>query len=218
MNDGLSEDPYLPQRLAMVEDQLRRRGIHDARVLQAMQLVPRHEFIPAESRHEAYRDYPVPIGEGQTISQPYIVAAMIEALAVQPMGRVLEIGTGTGYEAAVLSQVADRVFTIERHPALAKTAREIFARLGYGNIDVFIGDGTEGLPEWAPFERIIVAAASATIPEPLVKQLADGGKMLIPIGPPDVQVLKLVRKIGNEIQVSDLDACRFVPLISGPVV
>lgn len=197
----------------MVEHQLRRRGIHEERVLRAMEEVPRHEFIPEERRHRAYQDEPVPIGEEQTISQPYIVAIMTQLLAVEPENIVLEVGTGTGYQAAVLSRLARRVYTIERHTSLAERARQIFLRLGYENIEVAVGDGTRGLPEHTPYDRILVAAAAASVPRPLIEQLAEGGRMIMPVGTPDVQVLQLVRKSQGEIFSSNLEGCRFVPLI-----
>lgn len=213
MSDEAQSDPYLPIRMTMVDEQLRRRGIRDAAVLTAMERVPRHEFIPEQSRREAYRDCPVLIGEGQTISQPYIVAAMTEALQVQPTSKVLEIGTGTGYQAAVLGELARKVYSVERHASLAATAQQVLRQLGYANIEIVVGDGSLGLPEHAPFDRIIVAAGSPDIPPVLLQQLADGGRMVIPVGPQDVQMLKVVRRAGSEFISSNLDACRFVPLI-----
>lgn len=213
MTGEAQSDPYLPLRMAMVDEQLRRRGIRDADVLTAMERVPRQEFIPHESWHEAYRDRPVPIGEGQTISQPYIVAAMIEVLQVQPTSTVLEVGTGTGYEAAILGELASQVYTVERHATLAATAQQVLRQLGYRNIEIVVGDGSLGLPERAPFDRIIVAAGSPDIPSVLLQQLEDGGRMVIPVGPPDVQVLKLIRRVGSDFISSNLDACRFVPLV-----
>lgn len=206
-------DPYISQRKAMVEHQLRRRGIHDERVLRAMEEVPRHEFIPEERRYRAYQDEPVPIGEEQTISQPYIVAVMTQLLAAEGESDALEVGTGTGYQAAVLSRIARQVYTIERHASLAERAREIFRRLGYVNVEVVVGDGTRGLPERAPFDRILVAAAAPRVPEALSEQLAEGGRLIIPVGTADMQVLQLVRKSQGEIFTSNLEGCRFVPLI-----
>jgi protein-L-isoaspartate(D-aspartate) O-methyltransferase len=206
-------DPYISQRQAMVEQQLRRRGIHDERVLRAMEEVPRHEFIPEARRYRAYQDEPVPIGEEQTISQPYIVAVMTQLLAVEPENTVLEVGTGTGYQAAVLSRLARQVYTVERHTSLADTAREIFQRLGYENIDVVVGDGTRGLPERAPYDRILVAAAAPSVPAPLIDQLAEDGRIIIPVGTSDIQVLQLIRKNQGQIFTSNLEGCRFVPLI-----
>lgn len=206
-------DPYISQRQAMVEHQLRRRGIHDERVLRAMEEVPRHEFIPEGGRFHAYEDQPVPIGEEQTISQPYIVAVMTQMLAVEPENVVLEVGTGTGYQAAVLSRLARQVYTIERHASLADSAREIVRRLGYENLEVVVGDGTRGLPEHAPYDRILVAAAAPSVPRPLIEQMQEGGRMIIPVGRSDIQVLQLVRKRQGEIFTSRLEGCRFVPLI-----
>lgn len=206
-------DPYISQRQAMVEQQLRRRGIHDERVLQAMEQVPRHEFISVESRYRAYRDEPVAIGEEQTISQPYIVAIMTQLLAVEPENTVLEIGTGTGYQAAVLSRLSQQVYTIERHASLAVRSGENFRRLGYDNVEVVVGDGTRGLPEHAPYHRILVAAAAPSVPRALMEQLAEDGRMIMPVGTPDLQVLQLVRKSRGEIFTSNLEGCRFVPLI-----
>lgn len=206
-------DPYVSHRLAMVEYQLRRRGIHDQRVLQAMEEVPRHEFIPEPERHRAYHDQPVSIGEDQTISQPYIVAVMTQFLSVEPENKVLEIGTGTGYQAAVLSRLSGQVYTIERHATLAERAEEIFRRIGYQNIHVVVGDGTRGLPDHAPYDRILVAAAAPSVPPPLLEQLSEGGRMIIPVGSSDTQVLQFLRKSQGEIFTSNLEGCRFVPLI-----
>lgn len=197
----------------MVEYQLRRRGISDENVLRAMAKVPRHRFIPEKYWTQAYEDRPVPIGEDQTISQPYIVAEMISSLQVDSEHVVLEIGTGTGYQAAVLSRLAKHVFTIERHAALADEAQRIFQSLGCDNITIVVGDGSHGLPEHAPYDRIIVAAAAPSLPEPLLGQLRDMGRLIIPVGTPDVQVLQLTRKSGDEVFTSSLEGCRFVPLI-----
>jgi protein-L-isoaspartate(D-aspartate) O-methyltransferase len=206
-------DPFANARLRMVAEQLRDRGVRDERVLQAMATVPRHEFVPREDWGEAYEDHPLPIGEGQTISQPYIVAFMIEALGVEAEDTVLEIGTGTGYEAAVLSRIAARVFTVERLASLAMRARENFARLGYGNIEVSVGDGSEGLSQAAPFKRIIVAAAAPSVPDPLLRQLDEDGKLVLPAGSDDLQELQLFRKTAGQFTVTNLGGCRFVPLI-----
>lgn len=197
----------------MVEEQLRLRGIRNECVLKAMEHVPRHEFIPRESWDVAYGDYPVPIGEGQTISQPYIVAAMVEWLKVQPMDRVLEVGTGTGYQAAVLAQLAADVVTVERQPRLAEEAKSNFDRLGYRNIRVAIGDGSLGVPEFAPYQEIVVAAAAPSIPPALFAQLAEGGRLMLPVGSRDSQVLQLVRKVEGAPVVSSRESVRFVPLI-----
>jgi len=213
MNHISPTDPFVKVRLRMVADQLRDRGIRDERVLQAMATVPRHEFVPREAWGEAYEDHPLPIGEGQTISQPYIVAFMIEALSAEAGDTVLEIGTGTGYEAAVLSQIAARVLTVERIESLAMRARTNFARLGYCNIEVIVGDGSEGLPQAAPFKRIIVAAAAAAIPDALVQQLDENGTLVLPVGSGDLQELRLLRKASGRFTATNLGGCRFVPLI-----
>lgn len=211
-----SDDPrheYAEARAEMVEKQLRRRGINDTRVLQAMTAVPRHQFVPAEFRSRAYEDAPVPIGEGQTISQPYIVAAMTAALRLTGNERVLEIGAGSGYQAAVLASLAREVLTIESRPELATGAAERLARLGYANVHVHCGDGTLGLPEFAPFDTILVAAASPNTPAPLLAQLADGGRMVIPVGSVEDQELQLVERISDKTRITILEACRFVPLV-----
>ena len=197
----------------MVEEQLRGRGIRDPRLLAAMGKVPREEFISVEDLIDAYGDHPLPIGAGQTVSQPYIVAAMVEALDLRPSDRVLEVGTGTGYEAAVLAELAAEIWTIERHEELAVKAREILARLGYGNAHVVHGDGTLGLPEQAPFDKILVAAAAPQIPESLIAQLADGGRMVVPVGTRAEQQVHVVSKVGDEIVVTTHEMCRFVPLV-----
>src|SRR6516164_6295963 len=201
------------QRAEMVEKQLRRRGIRDPAVLAAMLAVPRHEFVPAEFRSRAYEDVPLPIGGGQTISQPYIVAAMTLALRPRTSDRALEIGTGCGYQAAVLSLLGKEVFTIERQPELASAASERLTKLGYANVHVHCGDGTMGLPEFAPYDAIIVAAAAPSVPEPLSQQLADGGRMIAPVGSENHQVLLFVRKAGTRLDLEQREPCRFVPLL-----
>jgi len=201
------------QRARMVEDQLRSRGIRDVRVLTAMGKVPREEFIAREDLVDAYGDHPLPIGAEQTVSQPYIVAAMVEALELRPSDRVLEVGTGTGYEAAILAELAAEVWTIERHEELVGRAQAILARLGYRNVCVVHGDGSLGLPEHAPFDKILVAAAAPRIPESLVAQLVDGGKLVVPVGTRYEQQVQIVRKEGKEIFVTRHDLCRFVPLV-----
>lgn len=210
----MDNDHFSQARESMLHFQLRRRGIRDERVLAAMGWVPRERFIPPEYVPHAYNDHPVPIGEGQTISQPYIVAAMIEHLHLSERDRVLEIGTGTGYQAAVLSRIVDEVFSIERLPNLAARARAIFDEIGISNVRVDVRDGTRGWPEFAPYDAIIVAAAAPEIPPPLVAQLADGGRMIIPVGAPDTQVLQLLERTGKNISTRKFETCRFVPLVS----
>jgi protein-L-isoaspartate(D-aspartate) O-methyltransferase len=209
----LEKKEYAAQRLEMIEKQLRRRGISDAAVLGAMTAVPRHEFVAEELRSHAYDDLPLPIGGGQTISQPYIVAAMTVALHLQPGDRVLEIGAGCGYQAAVLSRLAKEVFTIERRPELASSASAKLAGLGYSNAHVHCGDGTLGLPELAPFDAILVAAAAPEVPKPLLAQLAEGGRMILPVGAAEHQELQLVKRHGNTFPTKILEGCRFVPLV-----
>src|SRR5467141_3482471 len=193
----LEKKEYAVQREEMIEKQLRRRGIHDAAVLAAMMAVPRHEFVSEDVRAHAYDDLPLPIGGGQTISQPYIVAAMTAVLHLQPGDRVLEIGTGCGYHAAVLSRLAKEVFTIERRPELASSASATLARLGYSNAHVHCGDGTLGLPELAPFDAILVAAAAPAVPKPLLAQLAEGGRLILPVGDTEHQPAPF-GKLGKE--------------------
>jgi len=204
---------FAARRKEMVEKQLLRRGVNDARVLAAMAAVPREEFVPEEFRHQAYHDAPLPIGDGQTISQPYIVAAMTAALQLTGNQRVLDIGTGSGYQAAILSHLAKEVFTIERNPELAASAAKRIARLGYANVHVHCGDGTLGLLQFAPFDAIVVAAAAPNVPEPLRAQLADAGRMIAPVGNAEDQELHLVHRLGECFRTTILDACRFVPLV-----
>jgi protein-L-isoaspartate(D-aspartate) O-methyltransferase len=206
-------DPFLAQRRSMVESQLRARGIRDERVLAAMFRVPRHEFVSAEYRDQVYEDHPIPIGEGQTLSQPYIVAVMLEALALDPSDTVLEIGTGSGYQTALLAELAKQVYSVERHASLAHDARATLARLGYSNVEVALGDGSHGLAERAPFDAIVVSAAAPQIPPPLFEQMRERGRMVIPVGPAHAQELQLVRKQAGKLIVANLEGCRFVPLI-----
>ncbi len=213
MHDLPELDACREERLLMVEEQLRRRGIRDERVLDAMARVPRHEFVSPEHRDEAYEDHPIAIGEGQTISQPFVVADMLEALALRPEDVVLEIGTGSGYETAVLAELVRAVYSIERIASLAERARAVLQRLGYNNVTVVHGDGSQGLPEAAPFDAIVVSAAAPHVPKPLMDQLRDGGRLVIPVGSGFAQELQLVRKIGDNSTVLYLDGVRFVPLI-----
>ncbi len=201
------------KRAAMVRDQLQQRGISDARVLAAMERVPRHRFLPPEAQGNAYADRAVPIAEGQSISQPFIVALMAQALQLRGDERVLEIGTGSGYAAAVLSQLAADVVTIERLPALAEAAEQRLATLGYVNVRVIGGDGTAGLPGEAPFDAITVAAASPWVPRPLREQLARGGRLVIPVGGRGEQLLLRVTRDASGEHVEQLSGVRFVPLI-----
>ena len=197
----------------MVEKQLRARGIRDERVLAAMVRVPRHEFAPVELADVAYGDHPLAIGAGQTMSQPYMVASMLEAAQISPADVVLEIGTGSGYQAAVLAELAAEVFTIERHASLADSARHLLARMNYANVIVAQGDGSEGLRGSSPYSSIVVAAASPAIPAALVEQLRDGGRLVIPIGDAEEQELQVVRRLGGDSTTARLYKCKFVPLI-----
>jgi protein-L-isoaspartate(D-aspartate) O-methyltransferase len=199
----------------MVNSQLRARGITDERVLAAMERVPRHEFAPERYRDQAYQDHPLPIGEGQTISQPYIVALMLEALELAARDRVLEVGTGSGYVTALLAELTSQVISIERHASLADSARALLAGLGYSNVQVVAGDGTQGYSDAAPYDAIIVSAAALTVPPALLAQLAEGGRMIIPVGAEDAQQLRLVRMENGEAKIKFHELCRFVPLISG---
>jgi protein-L-isoaspartate(D-aspartate) O-methyltransferase len=206
-------DPTAAREL-MVDSQIRARGISDPRVLDAMLRVPRHEFVPAPYRAQAYEDHPLPIGDSQTISQPYIVAVMLEALQVQPSDKVLEVGTGSGYVTALLADLAAQVFSIERHPALAERARELLAELGYANVQVFTGDGTLGLPDIAPFDAIIVSAAASEPPPTLIAQLREQGRMIIPVGTGDSQQLQFIRVVNGNSVITPRELVRFVPLVS----
>jgi protein-L-isoaspartate(D-aspartate) O-methyltransferase len=203
------------RREIMIHSDLEGRGISDPPVLAAMMDVPREEFVSKDFRDQAYDDYPLPIEEGQTISQPYIVAYMAEALELSRGDRVLEIGTGSGYSAAVISRIAAEVYTVERFDSLAETARERLLRLGFDNIRVLVGDGTLGWPEESPFDAIVVTACAPRVPEPLKSQLAVGGRLVVPVGPDRmVQTLVRVRRIGRaEYGQEHLLSVQFVPLI-----
>lgn len=202
------------QRARMVERHLRARGIGHPAVLRAMGEVPREEFVPEPERASAYEDGPLPIGEQQTISQPYIVALMIQAASLPPGGRVLEIGAGSGYAAAVMSRIAGKIFTIERHASLAQAAERRLLELGYDNVEVIAGDGSGGLPDKAPFDAILVAASADKVPEPLKRQLAIGGKLVAPVGGESLQSLVCVTRTGEEAWHQDnLGPVRFVPLV-----
>jgi protein-L-isoaspartate(D-aspartate) O-methyltransferase len=212
-NSILSESIHFEaQRRQMVRLQIRDRGVRSERVLAAMSTVPRHEFVPSNQAAAAYSDHALPIGEGQTISQPYVVAAMTQALSLTGSERVLEIGGGSGYQAAVLSILSQEVIAIEFLPQLAEAARERLARLGFSNVRVEQGDGSLGWPPCAPYDAILVAAAAPEIPLPLLEQLGDEGRLLIPVGSVEEQNLLRVVKRGNQITQEVLFACRFVPL------
>jgi protein-L-isoaspartate(D-aspartate) O-methyltransferase len=215
MNSSYQPDAFLSQRAAMVEDQLRARGIRDAHLLGAMLRVPRHEFVAEPHWPQAYEDHPLPIGAGQTISQPYMVALMLEALRLTSEDRVLEVGSGSGYVTALLAELTAQVFAIERHAALVADSRRGLDRLGYKNAQVILGDGTLGLPAHAPYDAIIVSAAASEVPSALLTQLAEGGRLVIPVGPPDSQQLRLIERKNGEQEVSLRELCRFVPLLSG---
>lgn len=211
----MSKIDFQQQRDRLVRNELRMLGIRDEAVLQAMRSVPREEFVPAEIRESAYDNTPLPIGCGQTISQPLIVAYMSEALELTPQDRVLEIGTGSGYAAAVLAHLAKEVFTVERLHELAETARTRLARLGHQNVHVRHADGTRGWPEEAPFDAIVVAAGGPKVPAALLEQLAPDGRLVIPIGEQSdsQQLIRVVRR-GEEFEYQDLGGVRFVPLVA----
>jgi protein-L-isoaspartate(D-aspartate) O-methyltransferase len=213
MNDSAPPDPFATRRFAMVTLQLRDRGIRDERVLQAMARVPRHEFVPPDRVADAYGDHPLPIGEGQTISQPYIVAAMLEALALRAEEVVLEVGAGSGYQTAVLCELCRHVYGIERYASLCEKAQATLTRLGYGNFTLRVGDGSAGWPDAAPFDGIVVAAAAPRVPVALFEQLREGGRLILPVGSQFSQELVLVRKQGGLAMTTHLDGCRFVPLV-----
>jgi protein-L-isoaspartate(D-aspartate) O-methyltransferase len=200
------------QRNAMVEEQMEARGISDPATLAAIRAVPRHEFLPLRLREEAYRDYPLPIGHGQTISQPYVVAFMTEAIRPKPGEKILEIGAGSGYQAAVLAQMGADVYTIEIVGPLAEMAQQTLERLGYTNAHVKHGDGYRGWPEHAPFDAIIVTCAPDKIPPDLIAQMKDGGRMIIPVGGGMEQELILLRKNGDRVEKQSVLPVRFVPM------
>ncbi|HET6881410.1 MAG TPA: protein-L-isoaspartate(D-aspartate) O-methyltransferase, partial [Pirellulales bacterium] len=201
-------------RHKMVRDQLQRRGIHDRRVLEAMERVPREAFVFPELAEQAYADRALPIDCGQTISQPYMVALMTQALELNGSERVLEIGTGSGYQTAILSRLAGHVVSLERHAPLVETAREALASVYCDNVELFVADGSAGWQEQAPYDRILVAAASSSCPHALIDQLADGGRLVIPLGDSNSQVLQTLSRRGEQIIWENLVACRFVPLVA----
>lgn len=212
----VTPDSFTAQRQAMVTEQIRARDVRDPDVLRAMETVPRHEFVPKEWLAQAYEDHPLPIGYGQTISQPYIVAVMTELAQVKRGDRVLEIGTGSGYQAAILAMLTDEVYSVEIIPALAESAAERLKRLGYTNVRVKNADGYNGWEEYAPYDAILVTCAPDHIPPPLVAQLKDGGRMVIPVGPVGgFQTLRRVIKRGDQVLSENVMGVLFVPLVRG---
>jgi len=193
--------------------ELQSKGIRDLAVLRAISQVPRHLFVPAGVRHRAYEDSALPIGGGQTISQPWVQARYLEVLQLTGREKVLEIGTGSGYQTALLAQLADTVFSVERIPSLAAEARAALQAVGITNVTVLVGDGTLGWRPFAPYDAILVAAASPEVPAPLIDQLADGGRLVIPLGDRHAQVLQLLRKVGDRVETTSLGDVRFVPLL-----
>jgi protein-L-isoaspartate(D-aspartate) O-methyltransferase len=205
--------PYYAKRKQMVEDQMISRGIHEKDIIKAFLKVERHLFVPKRYRSRAYGDHPLPIGEGQTISQPYIVAFMTQVLELKRTDKVLEIGTGSGYQAAILGELSDNVYTIEINEPLGRRAKDLLKDLGYSNVKVKIGDGYKGWKEHAPFDAIIVTASPTHIPGPLKEQLKDGGRMIIPVGEAYAQKLLYIRKINNELKQQSTFPVRFVPMV-----
>ncbi len=212
--NGTSQPDYAEQRERMVKNQIIDRGISDSRVIKAMRKVERHLFVPEGARRFAYTDGPLSIGEGQTISQPYIVAFMTECLSLKPEMKVLEVGTGSGYQAAVLAEIVDQVYTIEIVETLGKRSKKLLADLGYDNVIVKIGDGYEGWPEHAPYDAIIVTCAPNRIPDPLKEQLVEGGRMIIPVGGSGIQYLILNTKRNGRIRQVSVLPVRFVPMVN----
>jgi protein-L-isoaspartate(D-aspartate) O-methyltransferase len=206
--------PDNPQAQRMVRTQIRSRGVSDERLLEVMAGIPRDRFVEGSSRSEAYGDFPLPIGSGQTISQPYMVALMTEELRLHGRERVLEVGTGSGYQTAILAELAEEVFSIELLPELLQRARKLLSELGYENVHYRAGDGWYGWSEQAPFDRVLVAAAAQTIPAALTAQLADNGILVIPVGSSQhYQTLVVVRRVGSRLEQREGIGCRFVPLV-----
>ncbi len=206
---------FTREREAMVERQLRRRGITEPDILDAFRAVPREEFVGLDQAHLAYGDHPLPIGSGQTISQPYIVALMIQAAAIKPGDRVLEVGAGSGYAAAIIGRIAQEVIAIERQHELVELARERLRRLGCGNVEIVEGDGTKGWPGEAPYEAILAAASGSHVPRPLIEQLAPNGRIVMPIGDPGFvqELIKVTKQEDGILKQENLGGVRFVPLI-----
>ncbi|HUP83324.1 MAG TPA: protein-L-isoaspartate(D-aspartate) O-methyltransferase [Candidatus Limnocylindria bacterium] len=200
-------------REQMVAQQIAARGVSDARVLAAMRAVPRHRFVGAAQQDHAYADRPLPIADGQTISQPFMVAIMTATLDVRATDRVLEVGTGSGYQTAVLIRLAAHVLSIERHPGLADSAARVLRDLAITGVDIVVGDGSEGWPDGAPYDRILVTAGAPALPESLIAQLAEGGRLVIPVGPAGLQHLTVVDRAGEQVTVREGAPCVFVPLI-----
>src|SRR5206468_2043783 len=213
LRSGVLGAGFERERERMVDEQIARRGITDARVLQAMRRVPRHRFVEEPLRDRAYGDHPLPIGEQQTISQPYIVALMTSLLALHGTEKVLEVGTGSGYQTAVLAELARRVCSIERLGPLAARARTLIEGLGYTNVWIRVGNGALGWSDEAPFDRILVAAGGPGVPPPLFEQLAEGGRMVLPLGDAEGQILTLVERVGGEMRTRAFGDCMFVPLV-----
>ena len=211
-NEQSAQDPYAAKRYQMVKKQIRWRGVDDKLVLEAMKRVPRHEFVPKYLKDQAYVDSPLPIGQGQTISQPYIVAFMTEALQLKGGEKVLEIGTGSGYQAAVLAEIVKEVYTIEIVPELGRQAEKLLKKLGYSNIHVKIGDGYRGWQEHAPYDAVIVTAAPGHIPQPLVDQLKKGGRMIIPVGEFYQELILITKQADGTIKKKSILPVRFVPM------
>ena len=209
----MNEKYFDEKRKEMVEYQIKLRGVEDPLVLKAMLKVKRHLFVPEDLRKEAYEDYPLPIGEDQTISQPYMVAIMTELLELKGDEKVLEIGTGSGYQTAILAEIAKEVYSVERIKSLAERAKNILDKLGYSNIKIKVGDGSEGWEEFSPYDAILVTAGAPDVPEPLFEQLKEGGRLVIPVGGRFSQTLVRVRKIKGKKKVEEFFDCAFVPLI-----
>jgi len=201
------------KREKMVKFQIEDRGVKDKNVLRVMRQIERHRFVPSWLRHLAYEDGPLPIGEGQTISQPYMVALMTECLQLKGGEKVLEVGTGSGYQAAILAEIADKVYSIERDPHLARAACELLNELNYVNVIIKVGDGTLGWREFAPFDGIIVTAGSPVVPQPLQEQLRDGGRLVVPVGSSSFQNLMCIERKGSKLKSQEVCGCTFVPLI-----
>ena len=209
----MDKEEFKKERRLMVATQLVPRGISEPRLLEVMRTIPRHEFVPPIYTQHAYDDCALPVGHGQTISQPYMVAVMTQLLALSGTEKVLEVGTGTGYQSAILSALAAEVYTIETIEALYKEASDRLSAMGYDNVHTQLGDGSKGWPEHAPYDRILVTAGAPTVPSPLVEQLADGGILVIPVGSSDTQELLCMKKSGDEISTTHHTLCAFVPLL-----